>query len=158
MFITVRPPVAVASDDRETLVQRLDVVGHTVLAVAVLAVHLELPVEMQIERGSGDPGSNADGVGCTALGPNLPTNEETLSLIEAIGGADAGLADPMMPEPCSVDPLPPGIAPKRQEELTIAAVFPYLQIQFAVDAETRASACRFLTETLPATAPELTYQ
>jgi dienelactone hydrolase len=100
---------------------------------------------------------NVDTVGCKAIASATPKPEEIVDLVKALGGADAGVQIPVMPPPCATNPLPDGMKPQRQAQLTMLAATSFFELHFASDAIARASACRFLTETLAKEQQGVTY-
>ena len=51
-----------------------------------------------------------------------------------------------------------GALNKREQQLTIAIAYPYLETQFAPEPTTRALACEFLTDTLLVQASDLSFE
>jgi hypothetical protein len=98
---------------------------------------------------------NVDSIGCDAIDSILPNDG---SFLGALGGEDVGVIEPDTPAPCMIDPLPPGMAPSRQQDLTTAIMYSYLQLQFAPSEAVRNSACFFLSEYLPQQAAEVTFE
>jgi len=81
---------------------------------------------------------NPDDVGCNALGGNLGSDDSGLSLLDLLGGADAGIIMGDCPLAC-VDPLPRprAMRPSRQHQLTILSVLPFLQAELSGDRRAR---------------------
>jgi predicted dienelactone hydrolase len=98
---------------------------------------------------------NPDDVGCNALGGNPGSDDSEPSLLDLLGGADAGIIMGDCPLAC-VDPLPRprAMRPSRQHQLTILSVLPFLQAELRGDAEAR----DFLESTLAAENEDATVQ
>ena len=91
---------------------------------------------------------NPDQVGCEALVPNLPKEDGFLTAFDDPG---SGVVIPdEQPPICAVSPLPPALSAARQHALTNLAARAFLDLALTSDAGVRASACRFLRESLGA--------
>ncbi len=97
--------------------------------------------------------NNPDDVGCGALGGSLSGGD--LSLLDLLGGADAGIIAGDCPLPCSgPKPLPHAMRPSRQHTLTVLSIFPFFESTLHGDAR----ANEFLVHTLAAENADATAQ
>lgn len=71
--------------------------------------------------------NNQDDVGCVALGSALPDPGDT-TLLDALGGAPLGVVENDCPLPCQdPTPRPTALRGARQLDLTVLAVYPFLE-------------------------------
>ena len=97
--------------------------------------------------------NNPDDVGCSALVGTLGDSGTTL--LDLLGGADAGIIAGDCPAACSdPTPRPRAMRPSRQHDLTILSVLPFLQAELRGDTAAR----DFLESTLAAENQDATVQ
>jgi predicted dienelactone hydrolase len=98
-----------------------------------------------------DNQNNPDDVGCAALRGTLPEGSDH-SLLDRLGGPDAGIIMGDCPNPCSGPGHgPTSIRPTRQHELTILSVAPFFEATLRGDGRAR----HFLEQTAAAENPDL---
>ncbi len=103
---------------------------------------------------------NVDSIGCAAVGGgggDADAGPPPPSFADALGGAEAGIV-PAMDLPECVEPLPPGMHPRRQLDVESAAVWSFLEAYLASDAAARGRACHFHERVLPAGADDLRFE
>ncbi len=96
--------------------------------------------------------NNPDDLGCRSLGRTGTLDSPTL--IESLGGAEAGIIAGVCTAGCTSARQPRSIRPSRQHQLTILSVFPFFEAYLRGDARAR----RFLDETLAAENPDVITQ
>jgi len=94
--------------------------------------------------------NNPDDIGCGALGGGADDSGD--SLVDRLGGADAGIIMGDCPPGCADPNLPHAIDAKRQHDLTIASIFPFFEAYLRDDNRARA----FLEQTVARENSELT--
>ncbi|MGH7789613.1 MAG: alpha/beta hydrolase family protein, partial [Candidatus Binatia bacterium] len=95
--------------------------------------------------------NNPDDVGCVALGSALPAPGDT-TLFDALGGPALGIVDNNCPLPCQdPTPRPTALRGARQLDLTVLAVYPFLEAYLRDDAAMR----HYLETTLAAENSEI---
>ena len=96
--------------------------------------------------------NNPDEVGCGALGGDAADSGD--SLVDLLGGADAGIIAGDCPADCSNPNLPHAIDAKRQHDLAIISVFPFFEAYLRGDNRAR----QFLEQTAARENTELSIQ
>jgi dienelactone hydrolase len=99
---------------------------------------------------------NPDALGCWAVQRNIDDGEES-GWSQLLGTAEQGVDPSPRVELCTVDPLPPALNVLRQQALAKLVARAFFERSLALLPATRDAADRFLRETLPAEAPELSY-
>ena len=92
---------------------------------------------------------NPDSIGCHQVKQGLEKSEGEDWSAE-IGSVEDGIIYNKQPRLCEQDPLPAAMNPIRQQWLTSAAVFAFLEEQFALGEQRRLDAAQFLRQQFPA--------
>ena len=100
---------------------------------------------------------NPDRIGCWALTRRLDAADDENPFAE-LGGEAQGLLALPRPRPCANGAAPRAIAAGRQQMITTLALRAFFESVWASEADARASAARFLAETLPENFSEASYQ
>ena len=99
--------------------------------------------------------NNQDDIGCTAIGGLQPDGDTDPGVIEALGGAEAGIIDGDCPGVCSdPTPRPTSLRGPRQLDLTTLTIFPFFEAELRGDAAAR----QYLETGLAAENPEATVE
>ncbi|MGY8774478.1 hypothetical protein [Spongiibacter tropicus] len=91
---------------------------------------------------------NPDSIGCHQVKQGLEKSEGEDWSAE-IGSVEEGILYNRQPRLCELDPLPSAMNPIRQHWLTRAAVFAFLEEQFALGEQRRLDASQFLRQQFP---------
>lgn len=100
---------------------------------------------------------NADMVGCSMVTRGLAKTEDEV-WVEELGTPDQGVLVVPQTALCTMDPLPKAMNPIRQQWLTILAVFPFFEGQFALSELRRQDARDYLLNTFATEIPEISVQ
>jgi dienelactone hydrolase len=102
---------------------------------------------------------NADVIGCDTISGAVGTSSDggtSFDIVEALGGASAGLV-PAMVGPVCVEPLPYGMRPSRQQDITLAAISTFLEAYLSSDPQVRGRACHYNERVLGAESDDLRF-
>ncbi len=94
---------------------------------------------------------NPDSLGCSAIADNVPEEQpdEEENFLRHLGGVEQGILLEGSRLPCQNLPLLPAIQPKLQHELTLLAVFGFLEAHLAKDPERQQSMQQYLWKDFP---------
>ena len=100
---------------------------------------------------------NPDRIGCLATTWMLRGTPDGDPFAE-LGGEAAGMLHLSRPRPCTNRPAPTALAAGRQQMITMLAMHAFFESVWASDASERATAARFLAESLPQDFAEASYR
>jgi hypothetical protein len=88
---------------------------------------------------------NPDSLGCDTLEGNVDLTTEN-NWYHKLGSEEIGVLPAVLPDFCTMNPLPKAMNPLRQHQLNTLAVGSFLQCQFADDAAVKEQNCTFLKD------------
>ncbi len=100
--------------------------------------------------------NNADELGCSAISGSI-AGAMGFDFYTALGGAEAGLVPPPAAPPICEEPLPYGMRPSRQLEITIATISSFLESYLASDPVVRGRNCHYHERVFPAEASDVEF-